>query len=186
MCVPYTFNLHRINRVSGRARNANTRYVYTLGPSLRFRSTIWEEQREKERRRDARAFACCHRIVTPVIYDSINKSATFYPFSFSLSFISTSFNPWRRFLRTLVRWFWGLRPVYHPWIFLGWNQPFFFSCISRVVPVKILWKEYSRSIVDLLRVKVDSIEQELYFTYNWNLKFNGLIVIFLQRSLLDK
>lgn len=126
MCVPYTFNLHRINRVSGRARNANTRYVYTLGPSLRFRSTIWEEQREKERRRDARAFASCHRIVTPVIYDSINKSATFYPFSFSLSLISTSFNPWRRFLRTLVRWFWGLHPVYHPWIFLGWNQPFFF------------------------------------------------------------
>lgn len=60
VCVAYTFNLHRINRVSGRARNANMRYVYALGPSPHFRSTIWEEQREKEHRGDARAFACCH------------------------------------------------------------------------------------------------------------------------------
>lgn len=28
------FNLHGINRVSGRARNANTRYVYALGPRI--------------------------------------------------------------------------------------------------------------------------------------------------------
>jgi len=32
-CSVRAFNLHGINRVSGRARNANTRYVYALGPS---------------------------------------------------------------------------------------------------------------------------------------------------------
>lgn len=38
------FNLHGINRVSGRARNANTRYICALG---RFPSS---DRREKERR----------------------------------------------------------------------------------------------------------------------------------------
>lgn len=79
-CVAYTFNLHRINRVSGRARNANTRYVYALGPSPRIFDlpSGTGETEVAVGPRDAR-FCMLPRIVAPVIYDSINKSATFYP-----------------------------------------------------------------------------------------------------------
>lgn len=65
------FNLHGINRVSGRARNANTRYRLRprslLGPTTRKRASLSR---------------VASRIVTPLIYDSINKST---PFRFSLS-----------------------------------------------------------------------------------------------------
>jgi len=67
-CSVRAFNLHGINRVSGRARNANTRYIYALGPRIPS-----SDRREK----DSCAFASC-RIVWPrLIYDLINKSAPF-------------------------------------------------------------------------------------------------------------